>query len=310
MRRICREQLIARLDGVVSMIATPFQSGELDRSRLADFVEWQIAEGVCAISPCTIVGETSTLSLAEKAEIIQRCVVAAGGMLPVIPGTGTNCTASTIVETKQARDLGADAVLVTVPYYSKPSQSGIIHHFEMLSRSVDTPIIIENRPSHTVVGLTARTFEHLAGLPGIVGVVDASGSLASGAPASRSAAGLPVFSGADDTATGFVLGGGRGAWSSLANVMPGLVCSHYHAARAGAVATAIKLNDRLAPLLSAINLEPHPATIKYALSILEGFDTEVRLPLTTVEPTTANRIERVIAGLPDNLRRQHAHVCF
>jgi 4-hydroxy-tetrahydrodipicolinate synthase len=292
------------------MIATPFQSGELDRSCLAEFVECQIAEGVCAISPCTIVGEVSTLSPAEKVEIIRICVAAAGGKLPVIPGTGTNCTASTIVEMKQARDLGADAVLVTVPYYSKPSQPGIIHHFEMLSRSVNIPIIIENRPSHTVVGLTAQTFEHLAGLPGIVGVVDASGNFASGAPASRSAVGLPVFSGVDDTATGFVLGGGRGAWSSLANVMPGLVCSHYHAARTGAVATAIKLHERLAPLLSAINLEPHPATIKHALSILEGFDAEVRLPLTTVEQTTAYHIERVIAGLPDNLRRQQAHVCF
>ncbi|MBK5567408.1 4-hydroxy-tetrahydrodipicolinate synthase [Ensifer sp. SSB1] len=289
-----------RLEGAITALVTPFRDGKVDVVGLMSLVEWQIRHGISGIVACGTTSEAPTLSRAERALVIERCVEVAERKIPVIVGTGTNSTETTIALTAEAKALGADAALVVAPYYSKPSQEGLYRHFEAIVGAVDLPVILYNVPSRTGVDLAPRTLERLAELPGIVGIKDATGDI--GRLLSMPAAlknRLHPFSGHDQTALPFNLCGGHGTISVASNVVPRLVVAMHQAIASGNVGAAIAIHERLRPLLVALERETNPGPVKYALHLARALSPELRLPLTPVAPETAAEIRAALEPLSE-----------
>ena len=275
--------------GSIPALVTPFRSGRVAEDTLRELVEWQIAEGSSALVPCGTTGEVATLSADEHRRVVALTVETANGRVPVIAGCGSYSTAATIERMRAAKDVGADAALVVVPYYNKPSQAGIAAHFRAAAESSDLPIIVYNVPSRTVADIAVETLAEVASLPSVVGVKDATGNLAR-VTAQRLACGADFcqLSGNDDMALGFNAMGGVGCISVSANVAPRLCADFQAATREGRWDEALDLQDRLYPLHAALFSDASPGPAKYALSrVRSGFPTELRLPLT--EPSEASR---------------------
>ncbi|WP_331372213.1 4-hydroxy-tetrahydrodipicolinate synthase [Sinorhizobium chiapasense] len=289
-----------RLEGAISALITPFKDGKVDTVGLMSLIKWQMRHGVSGIVACGTTGEAATLSRAERAMVIARCVEVAEKKIPVIAGTGTNCTETAIELTAEARALGADAALVVTPYYSKPSQEGLYRHYQAITQTVDLPLIVYNVPARTGVDLSPRTLERLVELPNIAGIKDATGDIGrylSTSPAVK--ARLFQLSGDDATALPFNLCGGHGTISVAANVVPRLVVSMHQAIATGNGQAAIAIHQRLQPLFAALERETNPGPIKYALHLLRGLSPEVRLPLTPVLPETAAEIRVALEALTE-----------
>jgi 4-hydroxy-tetrahydrodipicolinate synthase len=263
-------------------------------------IEWHIDEGTEGIVPCGTTGESSTLSHAEHRRVVEVCVAAVRGRVPVIAGTGSNATDEAIELTRHAKDAGADAALVVTPYYNKPTQEGLYQHFKAIHDGVDLPIIIYNIPARCVVDMSVATMARLAKLANIVGVKDATQDLAR--PIRTRLAIGPRFcqlSGEDGTALPFLAAGGHGCISVTANVAPALCAQMQAAWRNGDVATASAISDRLAPLHAAMFCETNPAPVKYAASLLDKARPEVRLPLVEIGEDSRALVRRAMvdAGL-------------
>lgn len=291
------DQFRQRLFGAMSALPTPFRNGEVDLKALASLVEWQISEGINGLVPCGTTGEAPTLSWHERIMVIRKTVTVANGRVPVIPGTGTNSTESTIAFTAAARDFGADAALIVTPYYNKPSQAGIVRHFETIAAKVDMPMIVYNVPARTGVDLTAETIGRLADIPNIVGFKDATGDLSRVMTLSQRFASRFVWlSGHDATAFGFNTMGGSGTISVIANIAPRLCVDMHDACRSGDIHTARVIQQRLRPLIQALERETNPVPVKFALHAMGRIEADVRLPLVEVEPSTAEAILSALAG--------------
>ncbi|MBY5562343.1 4-hydroxy-tetrahydrodipicolinate synthase [Rhizobium leguminosarum] len=289
-----------RLGGAITALVTPFRHGGLDRPAFRALAEWQILSGVDGLAVCSVSGEGPTLSPQERAEVIDLSIRSAAGRVCVIAATGTNSTESTIALTREAEALGAAAALVTVPYYSKPGQKGIIHHFEQVAAASRLPVIVDHAPAQAASDLSTDTFFSLAAIPGIVGIRDATGDIARFAglsPILRQR--LRFFSGHDPSALAFTIAGGDGVISPGANVLPRLFASMQQAARAGNLSAARSLQDRLLPLISALGPEGDPARIKYALRLMRGLEAELRLPLVAAEPEMGFAIGKALAPFVD-----------
>jgi len=283
---------MAEFRGSMPALVTPFRDGAVDFDTLDALVDWHIGEGSHGIVPVGTTGESPTLSHVEHEQVIERVVARVAGRIPVIAGTGSNNTTEAIRFTRHAAEVGADAALVVTPYYNKPTQAGMVAHFEALHAACDIPIIIYNIPGRSVVDMVPATMAELAQLPRIVGVKDATGDLAR-VSQQRMACG-PDFlqiSGEDATALGFNAHGGVGCISVTANVAPRLCAEFQEATLAGDYARALELQDRLMPLHEAIFLEPGLAGAKYGLSRLGRCTDEVRLPLTPVSAPVRARID-------------------
>ncbi len=287
------------LQGAMTALATPFTSEGIDEETFANFVEWQIAEGASGLVPCGTTGEGPTLTQTERDRLTRICVGCASGAVPVVVGTGTNATVTTIEQTRAAKAAGADAALVVTPYYNRPTQEGLYRHFATVAAAVDIPIILYNVPKRTGVDLTLDTIEQLAQIPNIVGIKDASGDL--DRPRTTSLVMGPKFvqlSGDDDTAVTFNLAGGKGCISVIANVVPALCRDLQHCCRIKDWAGARAIEHRLKPLREALARESNPGPIKHALSLVHpGFPREPRLPLVGVAPTTASKVADALADL-------------
>ena len=281
--------------GSIPALVTPFRGGAVDFDALAAFIEWQIAEGTTGLVPCGTTGESPTLSHAEHYAVITRTVEVAAGRVPVIAGCGSNDTATAIAHMAHAEKVGADAALIVVPYYNKPSQTGLIAHFTALAERSKLPIIIYNIPGRSVADMSTETMAALARLPTIIGVKDATGNLAR-VSAQREACGADFIqlSGNDDMALGFNAMGGIGAISVTANVAPRLCAQFPAATLAGDFRTALAINDRLYPLHAALFTDASPGPTKYALHRLGKMAPDVRLPIC--EPSAASKAA-VDAGL-------------
>jgi 4-hydroxy-tetrahydrodipicolinate synthase len=281
--------------GSITALITPFRDGKVDEKAYQDFVAWQIAEGSHGVVPCGTTGESPTLSHAEHKRVVELCVEVAGGKVPVIAGTGSNCTDEAIALTRHAKQAGADAALVVAPYYNKPSQEGLFRHYEAIAKAVDLPIVVYNIPGRSVVNISIDTFARLARIPGIVGVKDATADLARPLQM-RVAVGSEFcqLSGEDATATAFLAQGGVGCISVSSNVAPRLCAQMHEAWQKGDLTTCFAIRDRLMPLHDAMFCETNPAPAKYAASLLGKSTADVRLPL--VEVTEAARL-RVQAAM-------------
>lgn len=287
--------------GSIPALVTPFSGGRVAEDTFSEFVEWQIAEGSSALVPCGTTGEVATLSHDEHREVIAHAVRVAAGRVPVIAGCGSYSTSAALDMIRAAADVGAEAALVVVPYYNKPSQAGLAAHFETLAEHSPVPIVVYNVPSRTVADVSVETLERIAKHPRIVGIKDATGNLAR-VSAQRLQCGddFCQLSGNDDMALGFNAMGGVGCISVTANVAPKLCSEFQKATRDGRWDEALKLQDRLYPLHAALFSDASPAPTKYALTrVRPGFPAELRLPLVEASDASKRAVDAALehAGL-------------
>jgi len=286
--------------GSIPALITPFRDGKVDEAALIGLVNWHVAEGSHGLVAVGTTGETPTLSHEEHEHVIEVVVQTAASRIPVIAGAGSNNTDESVRLMRFAKKVGAAAALVVTPYYNKPSQRGLYHHYKTLHDAVDLPILIYNIPGRSVIDMTPATMGELARLPRIVGVKDATGDV-SRVSDQRIACGSDFLqlSGNDDSALGFNAHGGRGCISVVANIAPRLSAEFQEAMLAGDYARALTYQDRLMPLHRAAFAEPNPAPTKFALSLLGKCSDEIRSPMVPLEEPTRERMRGAMrhAGL-------------
>ena len=287
--------------GSIPALVTPFSAGRVAEDTFREFVEWQIAEGSDALVPCGTTGESATLSIEEHDRVIALCVEQANGRVPVIAGCGSNDTQVALDHMRHAKAAGAAAALVVLPYYNRPGQAGLIAHFRYLAEHCELPIVVYNVPSRTVTDITVETLAKVAKLPTVTGIKDATGNLGR-VSAQRLACGEDFcqLSGNDETALAFNAMGGVGCISVTANIAPQLCSDFQKAMRVGRWDEALKLQDRLYPLHTALFTDASPAPTKYALSrVRPGFPTELRLPLMEASDASKRAVDAALehAGL-------------
>lgn len=281
--------------GSIVALITPFKDGKVDEAAFQSFVEWQVSEGTHGLVPVGTTGESPTLSHDEHRRVVELCIEAAGGRVPVIAGTGSNSTAEAVELTRHAKEAGATAALVVTPYYNKPTQEGLYQHFKTIHDAADLPIIIYNIPGRSVVDMSVATMARLAKLPNIVGVKDATADLVR--PLRTRVEIGPDFcqlSGEDATAVAFLAQGGVGCISVTANVAPRLCAEMQNAWRKGDFATCERYRDLLMPLHHAMFVETSPGPVKYAASLLGKCGEEVRLPLVPVSDATRAAVREAL----------------
>lgn len=285
--------------GSIPALITPFkEDGSVDGDRFQKFVDWQVKQGSHGLVPVGTTGESPTLSHAEHHQVIELCVEAADGRVPVIAGTGSNNTREAIALTQFAEKAGVNAALIVTPYYNKPSQEGLYQHFKAIHDASNVPIIIYNIPGRSVVDMTTETMARLFELDRITGIKDATGDL--DRAASQRAAMGPGFvqlSGEDATAVGFNAMGGQGCISVSANIAPRLCADMQQACAEGRYDDALALNDRLLPLHRAMFMEPSPAPAKYAASLLNICGETVRLPILPATENARQTLRSVVEDL-------------
>ena len=284
--------------GSITALITPFKDGKVDERAFQRLVAWQIDQGTHGLVPCGTTGESPTLTHDEHRRVVELCVEAAAGRVPVIAGTGSNSTAEAVELTRHAKSAGADAVLVVTPYYNKPTQEGLYQHFKAINDSADVPIVVYNIPGRSVIDLSVETMARLFKLANIVGVKDATANMAR-ASLQRAALGTEFvqLSGEDATALGFMAHGGQGCISVTANVAPALCSEFQLACLAGNFHRALQLQDRLMPLHDALFVESNPGPVKYAASKLGLCSADTRLPLAPLAPASRKRVEDALSSV-------------
>jgi 4-hydroxy-tetrahydrodipicolinate synthase len=287
---------IPTFKGSITALITPFKEGKVDAPAFRKLVEWQIDRGTHGLVPCGTTGESPTLTHDEHKQVIELCIEAASGRVPVIAGTGSNSTAEAVELTRHAKDAGADGVLVVTPYYNKPTQEGLYLHFKAINDCADIPILIYNIPGRSVVDMSVDTMARLFKLSNIVGVKDATANMAR-VSQQRAAMGSDFIqlSGEDATALGFMAHCGTGCISVTANVAPALCAEFQLACLAGNFRLALQLQDRLMPLHEALFVESNPGPVKYAASKLGLCNGETRLPLAPIAAASRKRVDDALA---------------
>lgn len=277
--------------GSIVALLTPFRNGAVDEKAFQAFVEWQVAQGTHGLVPCGTTGESPTLSHEEHMRVVELCIEASAGRVPVIAGTGSNSTAEAIALSRHAKEAGADGVLVVTPYYNKPTQEGLYQHYKAIHDAVDIPIIIYNIPGRSVIDMSVATMARLAKLPNVVGVKDATADLTR--PLRTRIEIGPEFcqlSGEDATVVAFLAQGGQGCISVTANVAPAQCSALHNAWQAGDWPTVERLRDQLMPLHGALFVETSPGPVKYAASLLGLCSDDMRLPMVPVGEQTRHAV--------------------
>ncbi len=286
--------------GSITALITPFKNGRVDEKAFQSFVDWQIAEGTDGLVPCGTTGESPTLSHEEHNRVVDLCVEAAKGRVPVIAGAGSNSTEEAISLTKHAKKAGAAATLHVVPYYNKPTQEGMYQHFKAINDAVDLPIIIYNIPGRVVVDMNLDTMSRLAKLPHVVGVKDATNDVVR-VTRTRMAIGEKFcqLTGEDGNVVGFLGQGGHGCISVTSNVAPGLCAKLHDAWATRDLDTVYSVRDRLSALNDALFCETNPGPVKYAASLLGKCAGDLRLPLVEIMEPSKQKVQAAMrtAGL-------------
>ncbi len=287
------------LTGSIVAIITPMrEDGSVHYEQFQRLIDWHIANGTDAIVAVGTTGESATLSVPEKIEVIEAAVRFADGRIPVIAGTGTNSTADAIALSRAVADSGAYATLSVVPYYNKPPQEGIYRHFAAIAEAADIPMIVYNVPGRTVVNMDNDIVLRLAEIPNIIGIKEASGNLARQIDLiNHVPEGFAVYSGDDPTGMACILCGGHGVITVAGNVAPKLFADMCRAALAGNLAEARALNAKLVPLYQEMFCEPSPAAPKWALEKLGLCGRAVRLPMMPLSEAGQKRVAAALQNL-------------
>jgi 4-hydroxy-tetrahydrodipicolinate synthase len=293
-------RIVTKLTGFAPALPTPFAAdGKIDLEAFAHLCRLQLREGATALVVCGTTGEAPTLSMDEQKRLIQVAANVAGGHIPVIAGAGSNSTDHAIELTRQAHAAGANAVLSVVPYYNKPTQHGVIFHFDAIRRACGIPVILYDVPSRTGCALTDETVIGLAAMPGIIGLKDATGDAGRPARLRRHVGDeFRLLSGDDATAMGYIASGGDGCISVTSNAAPGLAREMYLAFRQGRITRMRQLSLPFTRLTTALSREVNPAPVKYAIAALLGLvSPAVRLPLVETTSETQKAISEAIGYL-------------
>ena len=288
---------MALFEGAGVALITPFKdNGEVNYEKLEELLEEQIAGGTDSIVICGTTGEASTMTHEEHLSVIKYTCEVVNKRIPVVAGTGSNCTETAIYLSKEAEKFGADGLLLVSPYYNKATQNGLIAHFTAIADAVKIPIILYNIPGRTGVTIAPQTIVTLCkNVPNIVGVKEASGNLTNIATMLAMADGcVDVYSGNDDQIVPLLSLGGKGVVSVLSNVAPAQtheICASYFR---GDVKESARLQLEAIPLINALFCEVNPIPVKAAMNLMGKKVGPLRLPLTEMEPANQERLKKAM----------------
>jgi len=287
------------LKGSIVPIVTPFtESLAFDDKSFIDLIEWQIESGSHGVSVTGTTGEPSSLSLDEREHVVETAAKSVAGRVPFVPGTGTNNLQETLRLTRHAESLGADAALVIVPYYNKPSQEGLYRYFSQLADSVDIPIVIYNIPGRTAVNMAPATMARLRSAhPRIIGAKESNKDFEHVSRVIHQCGrDFNVYSGIELLCYPMLAIGGAGHISATANIFPREVADIYNHVVAGRWEEAIELHYYLLPVNDMIFFETNPGPLKFALGELGRINPILRPPMCEPSQTNQQRIRDVLAG--------------
>jgi len=288
---------MALFKGAGVAIVTPFtENYKVNYEKLGELIDFQIENGTDAIIICGTTGESATLTMEEHKEVIRYCIKRVAKRVPVIAGTGSNCTMTAIELSQDAEKDGADALLVVTPYYNKATQRGLIEHYSMISEAVGIPIVMYNVPSRTGCNILPATAVEIAKKnKNVVAIKDASGNLAQTAQMLYLADGcLDVYSGNDDEVVPLLSLGGIGVISVLSNIAPKAAHDMVMSYLNGDHETARKLQLKMMPLISALFCEVSPIPVKAAMNLLGMEAGPLRRPLTEIEPQNLEKLKKAM----------------
>jgi 4-hydroxy-tetrahydrodipicolinate synthase len=281
--------------GSIVAIVTPFRNGAVDEEKLRELVEFQIENGTDGIVPCGTTGESSTLDYDEHDRVIKIVVEQVNKRIPVIAGTGSNCTREAIEITQHAKELGADGALLVTPYYNKPSQEGLYLHYKAVADAVALPQVLYNVPGRTSVNLLPETVARLAVHPNIVAIKEATGSLQQASEVlALCGDNITVLSGDDFITLPMMAAGAKGVISVTANIMPKQVASLVDAFFAGNMEEARRLHLHLLKISNAMFIETNPVPVKTAVSLMGKCADEVRLPLAPLADANRTKLGAIM----------------
>ena len=288
---------MAIFEGAGVALITPFkENGEVNFEKLEELVEEQIAGGTDAIIACGTTGESSTMTHEEDDEVIRFICNKVNHRIPVIAGTGSNCTREAVSKSIAAEKAGADGLLVVTPYYNKATQKGLIQHFTTIANAVSIPVILYHIPGRTGVTMKPETIVTLCReVPNIVGVKEASGDFSAIAEIMHLSGGeIDVYSGNDDQIVPLLAMGGKGVISVLSNVAPRQtheICASFFR---GDVETSRRMQLEALPLINALFCEVNPIPVKAAMNLMGKEVGPMRLPLTTMEEQNQERLAKAM----------------
>ena len=288
---------MAVFTGAGVAIVTPFKAnGEVNYEKFAELIEFQIAEGTDAIIVCGTTGESSTLTHEEHLDVIKYCVEKVAGRIPVVAGTGSNCTETAVYLSTEAEKYGADALLLVSPYYNKATQNGLYQHYKTIADSVKIPCILYNVPSRTGCNIAPETVVRLCtDVENIVGVKEASGNIGQIVKLMSIAGGkVDLYSGNDDQIVPLLALGGKGVISVLSNVAPRQthdICAKFFA---GDIEGSAAEQFRAIPLCNALFCEVNPMPVKKALNLMGKEAGPLRMPLSEMEEENAAKLEKAM----------------
>ncbi|MDC3140338.1 4-hydroxy-tetrahydrodipicolinate synthase [Alphaproteobacteria bacterium] len=281
-------------------LLTPFKDNQIDIDAYRNLVDFQIKNGTHGLVPVGTTGESPTLSHDEHKKLVEVCIEQANGRVPVIAGAGSNSTSEAVDFVKHACSAGADGLLVVTPYYNKPTQSGLLAHYNELIKNSSKPIIIYDIPGRSVIKMSDNTMAELAKNDLIVGVKDATADLARPTRLQNLIGDDFIqLSGEDGTALAYLAAGGHGCISVTANIAPNLLSRMHNAWKQGDITNAQDINKKLMPLHDSLFCETSPGPLKYAASLLGICSSEARLPIVEIEEISKKNVDNALkkAGL-------------
>ncbi len=284
---------MAIFKGAGVAIATPFkENGEVNYEEFERLIEFQIENGTDAIIVCGTTGEAATMSEEEHMDVVKFCIDKVAKRIPVIAGTGSNCTETAVKLSKLAEEYGADGLLLVTPYYNKATQGGLIAHFSAVAKEVNIPIILYNVPSRTGCNILPETAVKLAReYKNIVGIKDATGNISQTTKMMQLAEGcIDLYSGDDDQIVPIMSIGGLGVISVLSNIAPRQTHEICQKCLDGDYAAARELQFKAFPLVKALFSEVNPIPVKSALKMVGFAAGPLRLPLTEMEPENQEKL--------------------
>lgn len=284
--------------GVITALVTPFRDGKVDDDAFRAHLNRQITAGVDAVVVAGSTGEAATLSFDEHKALIQSAVDEVAGRVPVIAGTGSNCTRESIELTNAARQLGADAALLISPYYNKPTQEGIYLHYKAVADAVHLPLITYSVPGRTASDVLPTTLGRLASISNIVGHKDATGDMGVlTAILNETQGNIEVYSGDDATLMPFMALGGSGVISVLSNILPQQMQDIVASIAQEDLKQARLCHQKLAKINEAMFIRSNPIPVKAACALLGWMQDELRLPLTSLDDEARTFLKKEMHSL-------------
>lgn len=285
-------------EGSMVALVTPFKNGKVDNDALQKLIEFQISNGTSVIVPCGTTGESATLTHDEHDHVIELTVKTVNKRAKVLAGAGSNSTAEAVRLHQYCKKIGADGALHITPYYNKPTQDGLLQHFQTIARSCDLPVVLYNVPGRTGVNMLPDTVAKLSQIDTIVGIKEASGNLDQASEIiAHTSEEFALYSGEDSLTYPLYALGAKGVISVTTNIAPKDMSEQYAAIQKKDFATARALHYKLFDLHKTLFIETNPIPVKTALALMGYIEEEFRLPLCPIGPANREKLKAVMKKL-------------